>query len=321
MMKNQNVSSTYGNKKFKSQKASRITSLAVSYVVLTILALIWIIPVFWIILHSFRTDLSPDGSSLNGNVVSNFFPQRFGFDNYIDLFTSEINGFKYAFPRWMLNTLIVSVFVCIISTLLILSVAYCISKLRFKMRKPFMNLSMILGLFPGFMSMYAIYFLLKSLHLSGFTTTDPARWLSVVGLILAYSAGSGMGFQVAKGFFDVIPNSLVESAKLDGCSNSKIFFKIILPLSKPIIIYTALMSFMGPWMDFIFSQVIIGANNTEYLTVAPGLYNMMFGVYAKGSNFTKFAAGCTCVGIPITLLFMFLQRYYVEGVTAGAVKG
>ena len=145
--------------------------------------------------------------------------------------------------------------------------------------------------------------------------------MSVVGLILAYSAGSGMGFQVAKGFFDVIPNSLVESAKLDGCTNSKIFFKIILPLSKPIIIYTALMSFMGPWMDFIFSQVIIGANNTEYLTVAPGLYNMMFGAYANAANFTKFAAGCTCVGIPITLLFMFLQRYYVEGVTAGAVKG
>ena len=321
MMNNQPVSSTYGKKKFKSQKASRITSLTVSYIVLSILALIWIIPVFWIVLHSFRTDLNPDGSGLNGNVVSNFFPQRFGFDNYINLFSAEINGYKYAFPRWMLNTLIVSVFVCIISTLLILSVAYCISKLRFKMRKPFMNLSMILGLFPGFMSMYAIYFLLKSLHLSGFSTTDPSRWLSVVGLILAYSAGSGMGFQVAKGFFDVIPNSLVESAKLDGCSNSKIFFKIILPLSKPIIIYTALMSFMGPWMDFIFSQVIIGQNNTEYLPVAPGLYNMMFGAYADASNFTKFAAGCTCVGIPITALFMFLQRYYVEGVTAGAVKG
>ncbi len=314
-------SSTYGNKKFRSQKATRITSLVVSYVLLSILALIWIIPIFWIVLHAFRTDLNPDASGLNGNVVSNFFPNRMGFDNFVNLFKMEINGVKYAFPKWMLNTLIVSVFVCIISTFLILSVAYCMSKLKFAMRKPLMNITMILGLFPGFMSMYAIYFLLKSMGLSGFQDADPNRWMSIIGLILAYSAGSGLGFQVAKGFFDVIPNSLVESAKLDGCSSFKIFWKIILPLSKPIIIYTALMAFMGPWMDFIFSQVIIGAANTEYLTVAPGLYNMMFGTYADASNFTKFAAGCVCVGVPITLLFMFLQRYYVEGVTAGAVKG
>ncbi len=315
------VSSTYGNKKFRSQKFARISSLVVSYALLVILSLVWIIPIFWIALHAFRTDLNPDASGLNGNVVSNFFPKRMGFDNFVNLFTMEINGVKGAFPRWILNTLIVSVFVCIISTFLILSVAYCMSKLKFKMRKPLMNLTMILGLFPGFMSMYAIYFLLKSLGLSGFADTDPKRWMSIIGLILAYSAGSGLGFQIAKGFFDVIPNSLVESAKLDGCSSFKIFWKIILPLSKPIIIYTALMAFMGPWMDFIFAQVIIGAANTEYLTVAPGLYNLMFGAYSNPANFTKFAAGCVCVGVPITLLFMFLQRYYVEGVTAGAVKG
>ncbi len=319
-MMQQPVSSTYGNKKFRSQKGARIASLVASYIGLSILALLWIVPIFWIILHAFRTDLNPDGT-LNGNVVPNFFPERMGFDNFAELFTMEINGVEGAFPLWIRNTLIVSVFVCIISTLLILSVAYCVSKLKFKMRKPFMNLSMILGLFPGFMSMYAIYFLLKSLGLSGFKPTDDSRWLSLVGLVFAYSAGSGMGFQIAKGFFDVIPNSLVESAKLDGCTSAKIFWKIILPLSKPIIIYTALMSFMGPWMDFIFSQVIIGEANTEYLTVAPGLYNMMFGAYANPANFTKFAAGCFCVGVPITALFMFLQRYYVEGVTAGAVKG
>lgn len=320
-MSQQVVSNTYGDKKFKSQKANRVTSLVLSYIALTLLALIWIIPIFWIVLHAFRTDFTPGTTELNGNVVSNFFPQRMGFDNFANLFNMSINGVEHAFPRWMLNTLIVSVFVCLISTFLILSVAYCISKLRFKMRKAFMNLSMILGLFPGFMSMYAIYFILGSMGLSGFNPTDNNAWLSIVGLIFAYSAGSGMGFQVAKGFFDVIPNSLVESAKLDGCTNFKIFTKIILPLSKPIIIYTALMAFTGPWMDFIFSAVIIGDANTQYLTVAPGLYNMMFGAYHDDSNFTKFAAGCCCVGVPITILFMFLQRYYVEGVTAGAVKG
>lgn len=314
------VSSEYGGKKFRSAAVSKRVSLGVSYFFLGVLALIWIIPILWIILHAFRTQTNSDGEII-GNVVSNFFPSKMGFDNFVKLFTMEINGVPGAFGYWMLNTLIVSIICCILSTVLILSVAYCISKLRFKMRKPFMNLSMILGLFPGFMSMFAIYFILKSFGLSGFETTAAGRWRALLGLIIAYSAGAGMGFQVAKGFFDVLPNSLVESAKLDGCTNAKIFFRIILPLSKPIIIYTALMSFTGPWMDFIFSQVIIGTANTEFLTVAPGLYNMMFGTYADPSNFTAFAAGCVCVGVPITILFMFLQRYYVEGVTAGAVKG
>lgn len=312
--------SEYGKKKFRSAKLKRRVSLTVSYVVLTILALIWIIPILWIFMHAFRVQTNASGE-INGNVVSNFFPSGWGFDNFVSLFNWTYNGVEHAFAYWMLNTLIVSIVCCILSSFLTLTVAYCISKLRFKMRRAFMKMSMIIGLFPGFMSMYAIYFILKSVGLAGFEASADNKWLGLLGLIFAYSAGAGLGYQVAKGFFDVIPNSLVESAKLDGCSNFKIFWKIILPLSKPIIIYTALMAFMGPWMDFIFSQVIIGPANTQYLTVASGLYNMMFGAYSDPSNFTMFAAGCVCVGIPITLLFMFLQRYYVEGVTAGAVKG
>ena len=168
------------------------------------------------------------------------------------------------------------------------------------------------------MSMIAIYFLLKSIGLTG----NPAHpELSIIGLVLAYSAGAGMGFQVAKGFFDVIPNALVESAKLDGCTNFKIFKDIILPLSKPIIIYQALMSFTGPWMDFIFAKVIIGADNAPFWTVSVGLYSLLFGTHPDTNLFTQFAAGCVIVAIPIVTLFMFLQKYYVEGVTAGAVKG
>ncbi|MBQ9373434.1 MAG: ABC transporter permease subunit, partial [Oscillospiraceae bacterium] len=207
---------------------------------------------------------------------------------------------------------------CIISTFLVLSVAYCMSKLKFKLRKTFMNVSMIIGLFPSFMSMIAIYFLLKSIGLTG-NPSHPET--SVIGLILAYSAGAGLGFQVAKGFFDVIPNALVESAKLDGCTNFKIYRQIILPLAKPIIIYQALMSFTGPWMDFIFAKVIIGADNAPYWTVSVGLYSLLFGTHPDTNYFTQFAAGCVIVAIPIVTLFMFLQKYYVEGVTAGAVKG
>lgn len=305
--------------KHSSAKANRIIGNILTYVILVILSIIWIVPILWIVLSAFRTETNDTGM-LIGTVVSNFFPKKVGIDNFRDLFTNEFYGVKGVFPRWLLNTLIVAVFDCVISTFLVLTVAYCISKLRFKMRKAFMNITMILGLFPGFMSMIAIYFILKSIGLSGNTESGTA-WLNLVGLILAYSAGAGLGFQVAKGFFDVIPTSLVESAKLDGCSNFKIFLKIILPLAKPIIIYQALMSFTGPWMDFIFAKVIIGDGNAQCWTVSVGLYNMMYGPQANVNQFTQFAAGCVCVGIPIVILFMAMQKYYVEGVTAGAVKG
>ena len=300
-------------KKFRSQKGAERASLILSYVVLGILAVIWIIPILWIVLSAFR------GASTGGNVSSDYFPKAFGITNFVNLFSGSWLGVDFYFLRWFANTLIVAVIDCVVSTFLVLSVAYCMSKLRFKMRKAFMNITMILGLFPGFMSMIAIYYLLKAIGLSG--NTDENAWLNLVGLIIAYSAGAGLGFQVAKGFFDVIPSSLVESAKLDGCTNFKIFIKIILPLSKPIIIYTALMAFTGPWMDFIFARVIIGVGNPQMWTVSVGLYSMMYGNQYDPSMFTTFAAGCVVVAIPIVGLFMALQKYYVEGVTAGAVKG
>ena len=304
-------------KKTRSASRAQKTSLAVTYVLLIVLGIIWLIPLIWIILSAFRCEYQPDGTFI-GTVTSKFFPKAYGLKNFQDLFSATYYGVAKAFPRWMLNTLIIAIIDCVISTFLVLSVAYCMSKLKFKMRKPFMNISMIIGLFPGFMSMIAIYFLLKSIGLTG-NPNHPGY--SVVGLVLAYSAGAGLGFQVAKGFFDVIPNALVESAKLDGCTNFKIFMKIILPLAKPIIIYQALMSFTGPWMDFIFAKVIIGADNAAYWTVSVGLYSLLFGTHPDTNLFTQFAAGCVIVAVPIVTLFMFLQKYYVEGVTAGAVKG
>ena len=285
-------------RKYKSQKRAKLLSTIFAYVLLVILSIIWLYPILWIVLHSFRLE--------NNEVpVGWYFPKTYGFQNYIDLFKETL------FMRWFGNTLLVAVCSCVLSTILILSVAYCMSKLRFKMRKPFMNISMILGLFPGFMSMIAIYYVLKSLKLDG----------SLAALILVNSAGAGMGFQIAKGYFDVVPNSLVESARLDGCSNFEIFYRIVLPLSKPIIIYTALMSFTGPWMDFIFARVILGVENTHLHTVAVGLYYMLYGQKADSNVFTTFAAGCVCNAVPIVTLFMCLQRYYVEGVTSGSVKG
>ncbi|MGI6315608.1 MAG: sugar ABC transporter permease [Christensenellales bacterium] len=290
--------------KLRSMKRAEAASRVLVYAVLVVMCIAWLYPIVWVFLNAFRVEYNTDGT-LVGTVVSHYFPKGFGLDNFRTLFASTY------FPQWFMNTLLVSVCTCVLSTFLTLSVSYVMSKLRFKMRKPFMNLAMILGLFPGFMSMIAIYYILKAMNLTQ----------SLFALILCYSAGSGLGFYVGKGFFDTIPDALVEAARIDGATSFQVFKNIILPLSKPIIIYTALLSFTGPWMDFIFARVILGEQNSHLHTVAVGLYYMMYGQIVDTSRFTVFAAGCVCVAVPIVILFLFLQRYYVEGVTAGAVKG
>lgn len=292
------------NKQQKANQTKKAIFTTLSYMTLIALVIIWLYPILWIVLHSFREEYSTSGQ-LIGIVQSNYFPREFGIGVYKKLFTETM------FPQWFLNTLMVAIGSFVISTFMQLSVAYVMSKIKFKKRKMFLNLAIILGLFPGFMSMIAIYFILVALGLSR----------SLFALVLVYSAGSGLGFYIAKGFFDIIPNSLVEAARIDGASNARIFTSIILPISKPIIIYTALMTFIGPWMDFIFARVILGLDNTKNHTVAIGLYDWMYSSQNDSNTFTLFAAGSVIVAIPIVILFLSLQRYYVEGVTSGSVKG
>ena len=161
------------------------------------------------------------------------------------------------------------------------------------------------------MSMIAVYFILKALGLSEGSMIR-------IALIIVFSAGSGVGFYVAKGFFDTIPKSLDEAAIIDGASRWQVFTKITIPLSKPIIVYTILTSFMGPWIDFVFAKVICGANADQF-TVSIGLWKMLEKEYIN-SWYTCFAAGAVAISIPIAILFMFTQKFYVEGMS-GAVKG
>ncbi len=291
-------------KKYHSMKRAQTTSNIVVYTLLIFMCILWLYPIIWIVLNAFRVEYN-DAGQLVGTVVSNYFPKSLGLQNFKTLFETTY------FKQWFINTLIVAVSSCVISTLLNLCVSYVMSKLRFRMRKPFMNLAIILGLFPGFMSMIAVYYILKAMNLTQ----------SLLALILVYSASAGLGFYIGKGFFDTIPNGIVESARMDGATNARIFTSIILPLSKPIVIYTALMAFMAPWVDFIFARVIMGEQNVQLHTVAVGLYYMMYGNKVDSNVFTTFAAGCVCVAVPIVTLFMCLQKYYVEGSTAGAVKG
>lgn len=286
--------------KFKSAKTKRFVNNTIVHVSLAILAFIWVFPIIWVVLTSFRAE--------KGAYVSTFLPQSYTLDNYIKLFTdtSILN-----FPKMFMNTLIIAIFSCLIATFYTLAVSYCLSRLKFKLRKPYMNMAMILGLFPGFMSMVAVYFILKA---AGLTEGNLIR----VALILCYSGGAGLGFQIAKGFFDTIPYAVDEAAILDGCTKWQVFTKVTLPLSKPIIVYTVLTAFMAPWLDFIFAKVICRANSDQY-TIAIGLWKMLEKEYID-SWYTSFAAGAVLISIPIAILFLCMQKYYVDGVS-GAVKG
>ncbi len=274
----------------------RAIANAVVYIILSIMVVIWIIPIVWLVLQSF---------SIEEGVTTTFFPRSLTLDHYINLFTNE----AFPYGRWILNTFIVAVFSCIISTLFILMVSYAFSRLRFKSRKTFLNLGLILGMFPGFMSMAATYNIMDIIGLKG----------QLVALVIVYSAGAGLGYQVSKGFFDTIPRSLDEAAKIDGATRNQIFWIIILPLSKPIIVYTALTTFIGPWTDYIFVSYFM-KDNAENFTVALGLYKML-DKEVVGTLFTTFCAGAVLIAIPITILFVIMQRFYVAGVTGGAVKG
>ncbi|HEP5866601.1 ABC transporter permease yurM [Streptococcus pyogenes] len=277
-------------------KNKRRFQLGLVYATLIILSIIWLFPIAWVILTSFRSE---------GTAYVNYFiPKTFTLNHYINLFTNE----TFPFGKWFMNTLIVATFTCIISTFITVAIAYSLSRIKFKFRNGFLKLALILNMFPGFMSMIAIYYILKAL---GLTQT-------LTALVLVYSSGAALGFYIAKGFFDTIPYSLDESAMIDGATRMDIFFKITLPLAKPIIVYTALLAFMGPWIDFIFAQVILGDATSKY-TVAIGLFSMLQ-PDTINNWFMAFTAGSVLIAIPITLLFMFMQKYYVEGITGGSVK-
>ena len=287
-------------KPMTAPRLRKIIGNVLIHVLLAVLAFIWVLPIFWVVLTSFRKQ--------PGSYVTTFFPAEYTLNNYVKLFTdtSILN-----FPQMFWNTFIIGVCCCVISTVFVISVAYCMSRMRFKMRKPFMNIAMILGLFPSFMSMVAVYYILKAI---GLAEGSMIR----IALIVVFSAGSGAGFYVAKGFFDTIPKSLDEAAIIDGATRWQVFTKIVAPLSKPIIVYTILTSFMGPWLDFIFAKVICRAD-AKYYTVSIGLWKMLEKEYIDGW-YTCFAAGAVVVSIPIAILFLLTQKFYVDGM-GGAVKG
>ena len=277
-------------------RASARISNTIIYILLIVMSVIWLIPFICIVLQSFRVE----STWQVGYVV----PQKWGWDNYIALWNSD-------FKRWYLNTFVIALVVSVLQTIIVLCMSYTLSRFRFKMRDGLMRFMLVLGLFPGMLTMIILYRVLKDL---GLTQAN-----AVPGLILVYVASSGMGYYVSKGFFDTIPKSLDEAARVDGATRAQVLTRIILPLAKPIVIYTILTAFMAPWGDFVFAKYI-SFGTSAGMNAAVGMYSWLQ-LDQIGQKYTMFCAGGVIVAIPVTILFMCLQKYYVEGVTGGAVKG
>lgn len=277
-------------------KATNVISNTLIYILLSVITVIWLIPFVCIVLQSFRVEST--------HMVGYVIPKEWGLDNYINLFKTD-------FPKWYGNTFITAVITAILQTVVVLCMSYTLSRFRFKGRKLLMRFMLILGMFPGMLTMIILYRVLKDMGM----TEESA----VPGLILVYVASSGMGYYVSKGFFDTIPKSLDEAARIDGATRMQILTKVILPLAKPIVIYTILTAFMAPWGDFVFARYV-SMNVSSGMNVAVGLFSWL-NKDMIAYKYTMFCAGGVIVALPVALLFLFLQKYYVEGVTGGAVKG
>lgn len=282
-------------------KTKKKISNFISYTILVLISIIWLAPFVGLILQSFRSYITEDGG-----MVDYLLPKTFSLDSYAFLFKPENK-----FLKWYGNTVIIAFFVALGNTVMVLAVSYALSRMRFKGRELLMRFWLILGMFPGFLTMICLYFLLKNMGL----TQEGA----IPGLILISVATSGMGYYVCKGYFDTIPKALDEAARIDGANRARIFFTMIIPMSKPIIIYTALVAFMAPWCDYVFASYVAFGYSDSY-NVAVAMQRWVWTNDYQGF-FTRFCAGGVLVAVPVTILFMCLQKYYVEGVTGGAVKG
>lgn len=263
-----------------------------TYLALLVVAFIFLFPVLWLVLASF---------SENGSMYTfkGFFPSTFSADTFVKLFTDTT---MYNYPRWFGNTLIIAVCSAVLGSLLVILTAYVMSRFRFPSRKGIMKITMVLGMFPSFMAMTAVYLLMTQLGLVN------QLW----GLVLIYAAGAPMGYLTQKGFFDTISNSMYEAARIDGASNFKVFIRITLPIAMPMIVYTLITSFTWPWSDFILPKLLL--KNKDLYTVAVGLMSL------DDTEFARFAAGSVFIAVPIIILYFCLVKYMVNGLTAGAVK-
>lgn len=278
--------------KGRGMHARELADKFLTYAILTVVSIIFLFPCLWLVISCFSK--SGDMYSFNG-----FFPSEYSFDSFRLLFTDTV---MYNYMSWFLNTLLVAVLSSLLGTVLVILTAYTVSTFEFRGRRALMKGALVLGMFPSFMGMTAVYLLMTQF---GFINSH-------IGLALIYAGGAPMGYLVQKGFFDTIPKSIYEAASIDGASNFKIFRSITLPLSKPMLVYTLLTQFAWPWSDYILPKLLL--KDKSLWTVAVGLMSL------PETEFARFSAGSVFIAVPIVILYFCLSKYLVNGMAAGAIK-
>lgn len=279
-----------------NMKRNKIIRLTLSYLVIGIMAVIVIYPLLWIV----GSSLNP-GTSLSGSTM---FPKNPTTEHYKYLFDLE----KSNYLLWYWNSMKISIITMVLTVASVSLTAYSFSRYRFVGRKNGLITFLILQMIPNFAALIAIFVLATR---TGLIDTH-------LGLILVYVGGQiPMNTYLMKGYLDTIPKELDESAKMDGAGHLRIFFQIVMPLAKPILAVVALFSFIAPFGDFILARILLRTD--EKFTLLVGLYEMVAKQF--GNEFTKFAAGAVLIAVPIALLFLLFQRYFVSGLTAGGTKG
>ncbi|MFC7371761.1 sugar ABC transporter permease [Fictibacillus iocasae] len=277
-----------------SIKTAKYIRLTLSYIILLAAVIVVVYPVLWVIGSSFN----PGNSLMSSTII----PENATLAHYKNLFENT------DYLTWYWNTLKVCFFTMVLAVIFIGLTAYAFSRYQFIGRKNGLLLFLVLQMVPQFVAILAIFIL-----------ADQVKLLDThFGLVLVYVGGLiPMNTWLAKGYYDTIPKELDESARMDGAGHFRIFFQIILPLSKPILAVVALFSFISPFADFILASVLL--RSPEKFTLAIGLYNMISDEF--GNSFTTFAAGSVLIAVPIGILFLSLQRFFVSGLTAGGTKG
>jgi arabinogalactan oligomer / maltooligosaccharide transport system permease protein len=277
-------------------KKQNFVRLTLTYLVVLIMFVIILYPLAWIIGSSFNPGQSLSGSSI--------IPENATLAHYKELFDTS----KSNYVNWYINSLKVSILTMLFTVILVSFTAYSFSRYRFVGRKNGLMTFLILQMIPNFAALIAIYILATLTHLID----------THLGLILVYVGGQiPMNTWLMKGYLDTIPKELDESAKIDGAGHLRIFFQIVMPLATPILAVVALFSFIAPFADFIVASILL--RTEKNYTLAVGLYELVAKQF--GAEFTTFAAGAVLIAVPIAILFLSFQRFFVSGLTAGGTKG